>query len=54
LLPKNFHPPTPPSPTRGEGENSASSKESMVEHELWNRWKRSHLGKLELNRTPLS
>ena len=29
-------------------------KESMVEHELRNRWKTSHLGKLELNRTPLS
>ena len=26
----------------------------MVEHELQNRWKRSYLGKLELNRTPLS
>ena len=26
----------------------------MVEHELRNRWKRSYLGKLELNRTPLS
>jgi hypothetical protein len=29
-------------------------KENMVEHELRNRWKRSYLGKLELNRTPLS
>jgi hypothetical protein len=29
-------------------------KESIVEHELRNRWKRSHFGKLELNRIPLS
>jgi hypothetical protein len=29
-------------------------EENMVEHELRNRWKRIYLGKLELNRTPLS
>ena len=34
--------------------NGSQLKESIVEHELQNHWKRSHSGLLELNRTPLA
>jgi hypothetical protein len=35
LLPKNFHPLPPPSPTRGEGENSASPYDFIERAEQW-------------------